>query len=219
MRKLLIVRPEPGASHSAKRARALGLDPLACPLFAVEPVAWTPLDPARFDGLLLTSANAVRCAGAGLAALAKLRVAAVGEATAQAARAAGLTVSEIGTGDAATLLRSLPGRRRLLHLAGEHRGEFETGHAVEAVTVYRAVEIADPGLPNVAGLVVAVHSPRAGVRLAGLVAERSATCLAAISEAAANACGSGWEAVASPAEPSDRALLALAARLCQSPLR
>jgi len=219
MRKLLIVRPEPGASHSAARALALGLDPLVRPLFAIEPVAWTIPDAARFDGLLMTSANAVRFAGPGLATFAGLPVAAVGEATALAARSAGLTVGEVGNSDAGTLLRSMPGRRRLLHLAGEHRAECHSGDAVEAVTVYRAVEIADPRLPDAAGMVVAVHSPRAGARLAELVAERSATRLAAISEAAANACGSGWEQVAWPSEPSDLALLALAARLCQSPVR
>lgn len=219
MRTLLIVRPEPGASHSAERARALGLDALVCPLFTVEGVAWTVPDPDRFDGLLLTSANALRFAGQGLEALASLSVAAVGEATAAAARAAGLTVSDVGTGDAATLLRSLPGQRRLLHLAGEHRGEIDAGHSLEAVTVYRAAASADPGLPAVAGMVVAVHSPRAGARLAELVTVRNSTLISAISEAAAKACGSGWEAASWPAVPNDGALLALAARLCQSPGR
>ncbi len=217
MRTLLILRPEPGASDSADRARTLGLDPVVCPLFGVEPVAWTAPDPATFDGLLLTSAKAARCAGPGLAALAHLPVAAVGQATAVAARAAGLTVSDVGDHGACSLLRSLPGRRRLLHLAGEQRAEFRTGHAVEAVIVYRAVEIVSPGLPDASDMVVAVHSPRAGARLAQLVAERSASLIVAISEAAAQSCGSGWEAIAWPAEPTDSALMALAARLCQSP--
>jgi len=219
MRKLLIIRPEPGASDSAQRARALGLDPLVCPLFAVEPVAWTVPDPARFDGLLLTSANAVRFAGIRLAELAGLPVAAVGDATTRAARVAGLTVDDVGKGDVGALLSSLPGRRRLLHLAGEHRVEPASRHAVEAVTIYRAVAIADPALPDVAGMAVAVHSPRGGARLADLVAERGRTSIAAISAAAASACGSGWEAVSWPEEPSDSAVLALAARLCQSPGR
>ncbi len=217
MRKLLIVRPEPGASISAALARSLGLDPLVCPLFAIEGVAWTIPDPARFDGLLLTSANAVRFAGAGIAVLAALPVVAIGEATAAAARAAGLTVTEVGTGDAGSLLRSLRGRRRLLHLAGEHRGEFDAGHSIERATVYCAAEVVHPALPDVAGLVAAVHSPRGGARLAALTPERGRTSIAAISEAAADACGAGWEAVSWPAEPIDAALLALAARLCQSP--
>ena len=217
MRPLLILRPEPGARISAERARALGLDPIVCPLFAVEAVDWTAPDPERFDALLLTSANAPRHAGPGLAEFANLPVIAVGQATARAASAAGLTVTDIGDGDAASLLRALPGPRRLLHLAGEHRNTGNCGHMVEAVTVYRAVAIADPGLPDVAAMVVAVHSPRAGARLAQLIAERGRTTVAAISKAAAGACGPGWEELSWPSEPSDPALLALAARLCQSP--
>jgi len=217
MRQLLILRPEPGASSSAERARALGLDPIVCPLFAVEAVAWTVPDPERFDALLLTSANAPRHAGPGLAAFANLPVLAVGQATASTARARGLTVTDIGDGDAASLLRALPGPRRLLHLAGEHRGTATGGDMVEAVTVYRAVAIANPGLPDIANMVVAVHSPRAGARLAELIAERGRTAVAAISEAAAAACGPGWEKLGWPSEPSDSTLLALAARLCQSP--
>ena len=215
MRQLLILRPEPGATSSAQRARALGLEPHVCPLFAIEPVAWNVQDPAQFDALLLTSANAPRHAGPGLAALAHLPVVAVGEATARAARAAGLAVVDVGEGDAASLLSAVPGTRRLLHLAGEHRGE--PGPMVEAVTVYRAVAVVNPDLPDVTGMVVAVHSPRAGARLAELARERGHTRVAAISEAAARASGPGWETLSWPAEPTDRALLALVVLLCQSP--
>ena len=47
MRRLLVLRPEPGASATVERARALGLDAVAMPLFEVEPVAWDAPDPAR----------------------------------------------------------------------------------------------------------------------------------------------------------------------------
>ena len=70
MRKLLLLRPEPGLSASVTRARALGLDVIACPLFRVGPVEWALPDSARFDGLLLTSANALRNGGPGLRQLA-----------------------------------------------------------------------------------------------------------------------------------------------------
>lgn len=216
MRELLILRPEPGASASAERARGLGLDSQMCPLFAVQPIAWTPPDPTRFDALLLTSANALRHGGPGLVALASLPVIAVGEATAKAARAAGFIVASVGTSGAKVLLEGLPGRQNLLHLAGEHHGRDHRLHHVEALNVYRAGAIADPELPDLAGMVVAVHSPRAGARLAELAPDRSATTIAAISEAAAMACGAGWEAVESADRPSDSALLALAVRLCQS---
>ena len=40
MRRLIVLRPEPGASATMERARERGLDPVAMPLFEIEPVAW-----------------------------------------------------------------------------------------------------------------------------------------------------------------------------------
>ncbi|HYC96226.1 MAG TPA: uroporphyrinogen-III synthase, partial [Sphingomicrobium sp.] len=79
---------------------------------------------------------------------------------------------------------------------------------------YRAAMISNAHLPPLEGLVAAVHSPRAGERLAELAPVRGATAVAAISSAAADACGSGWECVAVAEQPNDNSLLALAARLC-----
>ena len=216
MRKLLLIRPEPGLSASAERARALGFDVLACPLFRIEPVAWHAPDPAAFDALLLTSANAVRSAGAELAAFCRLPVQAVGAATAVAAAEAGLSVDHVGENDIVDLLGKLPSSLRLLHLAGEDHRETDDPR-IDRRIVYRSSPIADPLLPEVAGLVAAVHSPRAGERLAELVGERRATAIAAISPAAADACGSGWEYVAVADQPNDKCLLALAAELCHTP--
>lgn len=215
MRKLLLIRPEPGLWASAERARAMGLDVICCPLFEVVPVAWDVPDPARYDALLLTSANAARHGGVGLDALKALTVHAVGEATAAAARQAGFRVETVGESDVADLLARLPKSLRLLHLAGEdHRntGDGRLDHRI----VYRSAAIADAQLPPLEGLVVAVHSPRAGERLAQLADHRSETAIAAISEAAAAALGTGWERVDVGPEPSDKSLLALAAMLCHT---
>lgn len=215
MRKLLLLRPGPGLSASAARARAMGLEVITRPLFSVEPVAWDAPDPAGYDALLLTSANAIRHGGAGLESLQRLPVHAVGEATAAAARDAGFKVERVGAGDVTKLLDGLPGSLRLLHLAGEdHR---DTGDPrIARRIVYRAAEVADPSLPPLEGLVVAVHSPRAGRRLAELTSDRSATAIAAISQAAADACGTGWERIEAAMESNDNSLLALAARLCHT---
>src|SRR5688572_19197975 len=110
MRRLVIVRPEPGASATAQRARAIGLDALTMPLFKAEPVEWQVPDPGQFDALLLTSANAVRHAGAGLGRLRDLPVYAVGEATAAAARDAGFAIAASGDGGIERLLGSVPDR-------------------------------------------------------------------------------------------------------------
>lgn len=216
MRKLLLLRPEPGLSVSAERAHALGLEVIVCPLFRVEPVEWTSPDAARFDALLVTSANALRHGGPGLKQYMSLPVHAVGPATAEAAKRAGFNVESVGATHVADLLEGLPRSLRLLHLVGEDRRELPEGRTVEQVTVYRSTTIPDPGLPPLEDLVAAVHSPRAGLRLAELAHNRSSTMIAAISDAAARVCGEGWERVEAAPEPNDPSLLALAARLCQT---
>lgn len=213
MKPLVLLRPVPGLSASAARARALGLTVLECPLFEVVPRAWQAPPADQFDALVLTSANAVRHAGAGLGTYRRLPVLAVGETTADAARAAGLTVERVGDRGVAELLVAEPGERRLLHLAGQDVAD--PVRAITVVSVYASVDVALTGLLSFDGTVVAVHSPRAGRRLAELVRDRSATTIAAISAAAADACGAGWAAVEAAVEPDDSALLALAARLCQ----
>jgi uroporphyrinogen-III synthase len=211
MRKLLVLRPEPGASATVSRARALGLDAAAVPLFAVEPVAWTVPD-GEFDALLLTSANAIRYGGAKLAALRALPVHAVGEATATSAREGGFTVASVGEVGVDELLAQIDPDLRLLHLCGEDRREPSNARqAITAVAVYRSVPL-NPRL-DADGAVALVHSPRAAQRLAELVGDRSTILLAAISQAAADAAGVGWAAVEVAECPTDEALLALARRL------
>ena len=216
MRRLLLIRPEPGLSESAARASGLGLDVVTRPLFRIEPVEWKAPDPSLYDALLLTSANAVRQAGPALAGFRGLPAYAIGAATAEAAHAAGLRLAGVGRNDIEELLTEIHGSPRLLHLAGEHRREPETAHSIDRVTVYLSAMIDDPDLPPLGGLVAAVHSPRAAARLAGLATSRDRTAIAAISGAAADACGPGWERVEVAARPDDMSLLAVAAMLCHT---
>jgi uroporphyrinogen-III synthase len=213
LKPLLVLRPEPGNGATATRARALGLEVRQCPLFRVEPVAWTAPDPRGFDFLLLTSANALRLGGEELAKLRSIPVVAVGPMTAAAARAAGFDVAVVGTEGVEALLATVPAGSRLLHLAGIDHRRPDDRHSVTMIPLYRATPL-DPVLPD-EPCVALVHSPRAGARLAVLVADRSQIAIAAISAAAAAACGEEWATVESVARPDDTALLALAARLCQ----
>lgn len=217
MRKLVILRPEPGASASVAAARATGLEAVAMPLFEVRALDWTAPDPARFDGIVLTSANAARHGGAELDKLKALPVHAVGETTADAARRAGFTVASIGAGSGEELVAGLPHGLRLLHLAGrDHR----VLPVEQAIAIYEAVELPAPkGLDQLSGAVIAVHSPRAGRRLGELARDKVSIAVAAISPTAAAACGTGWEDVAIASQPTDRALLAVAAGLCEKPGR
>ena len=221
MTRLLVLRPEPGASATVQRARRRGLDAIAIPLFAIEPVPWQAPDPAAFDALLLTSANAVRHGGAGLQDLRGLPVRTVGQATADAARDAGFAVASSGDAGVDSLLGSLEGDIRLLHLCGEDRREPEDARQrITPIVVYRAREIA-ADLRQAGGSVALIHSPRAGARFAKLVDEagiaRGSVGIAAISAAAADSAGDGWAAVETAASPEDDALLALAERLCNKP--
>jgi len=213
VRRLLLLRPEPGLSASMERASALGLEVVGCPLFRVEPMDWELPDPARYDALLLTSANAVRHAGPKLERLASLPVRSVGQATAAAARDAGLNVETVGSGNVLDLLAMLRPSLRLLHLAGEDHRPVDDKRIDRRIT-YRSVAISDPALPPLNGMVVAVHSPRAGARLSELSGKCASAIISAISDAAAAACGDGWEEVSVAAEPNDKCLLALAASLC-----
>jgi uroporphyrinogen-III synthase len=218
MVRVLVLRPEPGASATVRKARERGLDAVAVPLFKIEPVDWQAPDPEEFDGLLLTSANALRTAGSQLAALRALKVYAVGESSAEAARAARFDIAAVGDAGVDRLLSSVEPALRLLHLCGEERREPNCArHEITPVVVYRAKPIDTPDLSGAGECVALIHSPRAGRRFAELVADRSSIVVAAISAASAEAAGGGWKFVDVAAQIDDDALLALAARLCNKP--
>ncbi|MBA3729829.1 MAG: uroporphyrinogen-III synthase [Sphingomonas sp.] len=214
MKPLLVLRPEPGNRATVERARAIGLEPLACPLFSVQPVAWTAPDRRGFDAMLFTSANALRHGGEKIARLTTLPALAVGPATADAARASGFDVTMTGDDGVEALLAALPGTRRLLHLTGTEHCLPDMPHEIKSVVVYRSVVLAGATIPS-GKMVALVHSPRAGACLAVLIRDRRRVSIAAISVHAADACGPGWAAVVVAHTPNDGSLLAVAARLCQ----
>jgi len=218
VRQLLLLRPEPGLSASAARAEALGLKVIACPLFRIEPFGWEAPDPADYDALLLTSANAVRHGGDALAKLRKLKTYAVGEATAAAAREAGFDIAAAGDAGVDRLLGSIEPDLKLLHLCGADRREPDGAkQEIVPIAVYRSKPIQNPNVDGIAGSVALVHSPRAGRRFAELAEDRASIAIVAISPAAAEAVGAGWETVEAAGRPTDEAVLALAASLCNKP--
>ena len=212
--KLLIVRPRPGADESAARARALGLAPIVAPLFETRPLDWAPPDPGGFDAILLTSANAARLGGEGLRPLLALPCYAVGERTAEAARAAGFTDVRTGPSDGSALaaMAERDGATSLLHLGG--RDHVAIGGATH-IAVY-ASERAGALPPDLGEALILLHSARAASLLAELAADRGRIAIAAISAQVAQAAGAGWKSVAVADAPRDEALLELAAKLCQT---
>jgi uroporphyrinogen-III synthase len=190
----------------------MGLEPVVVPLFEIGTCAWEAPDPAEFDAVAMTSANAVRHGGAKLARFAHLPVFAVGEATAEAARAAGFSQICAGAGDAGDLGPQLSGR--VLHLTGTDHRSIPTVAAVTVMTVYETRPLV-PSLPLGADIAL-IHSPRAGARLAEMMPDRSATRIVAISAAAAHACGPGWAAVYVAETPREHAMLECLRRLCEA---
>lgn len=222
-RRLLSIRPEPGAAATLAAGHARGLKIASVPLFALVDRAWEPPSPDSVDALLLGSANAVRLAGPGLGVFAGKPVHAVGQATAEAARGAGLTVASTGEGRLQTVLDRVAPPRTLLRLAGEEHVPLSPPAGVSLVT--RIVYAAEPKpLPAVAeallhdGAVVLLHSAAAARYLAAecdrLEVDRGQVSLAAMAPRIADAAGGGWRDCRAAATPDEQALLALAADLC-----
>ena len=145
--RLLVTRPEPDATRSATLLRARGHDVLVAPVLATQTIEAEIAGP--YAALLMTSANAARAAAHDVT-LRQLPVFAVGERTAEAARARryGNVVSANGALPELVQLiatRLAPSSGRLLYLAGEDRsgdlgGELAAhGLKVDTVVIYRVV--------------------------------------------------------------------------------
>jgi uroporphyrinogen-III synthase len=211
-RPVVILRPEPGNAETVLRAKAAGLSAFGLPLFKIESLAWTPPPTDDYEAVLITSANAVRHAGDHLSAYLGLPVYAVGYASAEAARGAGLTVAREGDGSVDDILKTLPAQK-LLHLAGDDTTPLSLhAHQIDRVVTYRSRALTPE--PQFWGLlerapVVLVHSVRAATYFAEL-AKQSPTdqiSVVAISGKVAAAAGNGWEAVATAAHPRDEAMI------------
>lgn len=118
---VLVTRPEPGASETVGRIRALGLTPILAPMLHIArlPMRLGPV----VQAVLVTSGNALPPLPAGLHGLPLL---AVGDATAARARAGGFTKVCSGDGDAIALAalaaEVLPPRAALLLATGAGQG-------------------------------------------------------------------------------------------------
>ena len=139
-RRILVTRPEPGASQTAKALKARGYEAVVIPMFeiVVRPGGDDPLREALGSdpqGIAVTSANAARALATLFAndlpaPLRHLPVYALGEATAEACRQTGfgtvLAAPIDHGGDAKGLAAWMarhcgPDKGPILHVHGEHR--------------------------------------------------------------------------------------------------
>src|SRR5687767_554229 len=101
MKRVAITRALPEAERTGERVRALGGEPVLAPLLTIVPCAYdTNVEGAQ--ALIFTSSNGVR-AFPDVRRARDCVVLAVGEATAEAARAAGFADARAGDGDVASL--------------------------------------------------------------------------------------------------------------------
>lgn len=147
--RVWVARPEPGASRTGAALTGLGHAPMVASVLAVCPVE-EPLPSGPFEGVILTSANAVPALAARVRGV---PVFAVGARTAACARAAGLGPVIEGPGDgaglAALVAQRLDAGARLLHVAGEDRKPEpaasleQAGFRLVTHIAYRAEAVAD----------------------------------------------------------------------------
>ncbi|RWL42454.1 MAG: uroporphyrinogen-III synthase [Mesorhizobium sp.] len=186
MVRVLVTRPEPGASRTARRLEALGFQPVLLPLTETSALPVEASIGADAVAVAVTSANAVRHAPKALVtALAGLPCHAVGKRTAEACRAAGfLSVTE-GPGDAEALADLIAGDlagKAIVYLCGRvrfpafERRLAEAGVRVQAIETYDTTRI-DHGdaevLARLSGQpveVVLLYSAKASAALANLIA-------------------------------------------------
>jgi uroporphyrinogen III methyltransferase/synthase len=160
-KRIVITRPEGQSAELVARLRAQGAEPLIRPAIAIAPPSeYAPLDTAiarlaEYGWLLVTSANGVRALlgrmaelGRDHTALARLRIGAIGPATAQALAEHGLTAEFMPDEYVAEALLDqigdVAGQRILLPRADIARealavGLRERGAVVDEIAAYRTV--------------------------------------------------------------------------------
>lgn len=191
--RVWITRAEPGVERTAAALTTRGFTPVRAPVMALVPLD-TPLDLGDVGGLAFTSRNGV-AAFIARTARRDWPVFTVGDATAEAARAAGFAAVRSADGaidDLVALIAAAwpadgglilaPGAREP---AGDLTGQLAGRVTVRAVPLYAAVDtgVAVPGNLDV----VLIHSPRAARTLAArlIPADTRNRLLVAISPAAA----------------------------------
>jgi uroporphyrinogen-III synthase len=148
MKRVWVTRARPGAEETARRLRELGLEPVVAPLLAVRAIAAAAVDLQGVGALAFTSANGVT-AFAALSLERRMKVFAVGAATARAARERGFADVTSADGDVAALARIIlalgPGIGAVLHPgavepAGDLVGDLRaSGVEARALAVYQTL--------------------------------------------------------------------------------
>ncbi len=154
---ILVTRPHPDNDTTLATLRDRGFEALSAPLLRFEPLPFHDDADADYDGVILTSANALRSLDLASSRLLPLPLFAVGAHTADAARAVGFDRVIVAKGDAVSLrdlvlaqvkAGKLTASATLLYLAGadlsrDLAGELGArGLTVVTHTTYRMAPVA-----------------------------------------------------------------------------
>jgi uroporphyrinogen III methyltransferase/synthase len=211
--RVALTRAAGGNDELARRLADAGLEPVECPLIAVEPLPGPPLDLDPYDWLVLTSRHGAEALAArGWTGAARL--AAIGPGTAAAASAHGLDpalVPEVSTQEG--LVAAFPADHGRVLFAGaeDARDHFARRLAADVVVLYRTVPLEPERFPR-ADLVV-LASASAARALAALGLPAPVVSIGPVTSAAAREAGL---AVLTEAETHDLAGLERAVRVAAS---
>ncbi|ANF55468.1 hypothetical protein DA69_12415 [Brevundimonas naejangsanensis] len=174
IRRVWVTRAEPGAARTADRLTALGFEPVVVPLLTLAPLPGAlnaAPEPEAVAVLALTSPNGVEAFAPLIPRFRDHPVFAVGDATAEAARAAGFADVRSAAGDIHALARLIaaeaPPGPLLAPGAREPAGDLPAllpDRRVQRLPVYAAFETHAPA-PGAFDAVM-LHSPRAARALA-----------------------------------------------------
>jgi len=163
--RVVLTRAAGGNGALAARLRAAGLEPVECPLVAVEPLPGGPLELAGYDRLCLTSRHGVEAFFARGFTGSLPPVAVVGPGTADALRAHGVepvVVAEVSTQEGLAEVIPRPAGRVLYAGAEGARDVLARELGADVVPLYRTVELRPDPVPE-ADLVVLASASAARV--------------------------------------------------------
>lgn len=232
MARLLVTRPAEQAEALADRLRTLGHEVLVEPMLRIRFLDSALPSLEGVQAILLTSRNGAR-ALAGATDHRDIRIIAVGDATAEEARAAGFAQVESADGDGAALIDYVAQHLRpedgsLLHVSGfdvaaDVAAELsDKGFQADRVVLYEA-DVADSLSPALRQTLAdraidaaLFYSPRAARTFASLIEEaglasqlRTVVALALSEQVAEGIRHLGWREVRVAAAPNEPALLSL----------
>ncbi|HKI91174.1 MAG TPA: uroporphyrinogen-III synthase [Gaiellaceae bacterium] len=187
--RVVVTRAEGQTAQLVGRLAELGVEVVLCPLIRVEPLGGEPVDPARYDWVVVTSPN-------GAVELARRlvtpprRLAAIGPGTAAELRAHGLEpdlVPAVSTQEGLLAELPRPAGRVLVAAAESARRLLVDELDATFLPLYRTVELR-PAEPPVGDLVL-LASPSAARAFAGTRARIPAVAIGPQTSAAVRAAG------------------------------